>query len=153
MKPERIEGSTILLVEDEESLAIGLEYNLTEEGYRVIRAADGAEALERGHLADQRNLHGAARAVHLHVMLEPLDAARDALAPLYVPELLENGEVVAHAVGRRDVGVLPYLADGRRAVVLPDGLCDEVEDLFLGLGVIVSHLSMLSCSMNRGGPR
>jgi len=42
-----VEGSVILLVEDEESLAIGLEYNLTEEGYRVIRAADGAEALVR----------------------------------------------------------------------------------------------------------
>jgi two-component system alkaline phosphatase synthesis response regulator PhoP len=42
-----IEGSTILLVEDEESLAVGLEYNLTEEGYRVVRAGDGIEALER----------------------------------------------------------------------------------------------------------
>ena len=39
--------STILLVEDEESLALGLEYNLSEEGYRVVRAADGVEALER----------------------------------------------------------------------------------------------------------
>lgn len=38
---------TILLVEDEESLAIGLEYNLREEGYEVIRAADGAEAVDR----------------------------------------------------------------------------------------------------------
>ena len=27
---------TILLVEDEESLAIGLEYNLNEEGYDVV---------------------------------------------------------------------------------------------------------------------
>jgi DNA-binding response OmpR family regulator len=33
--------SRILLVEDEESLAIGLEYNLTHEGYRVTRAEDG----------------------------------------------------------------------------------------------------------------
>ena len=37
---------TILLVEDEESLAIGLEYNLIEEGYSVIRAENGREALE-----------------------------------------------------------------------------------------------------------
>ncbi len=36
----------ILLVEDEESLALGLEYNLTEEGYRVTRARDGQQALE-----------------------------------------------------------------------------------------------------------
>jgi len=39
-------GSRILLVEDEDSLAIGLEYNLSEEGYIVERAADGEEALE-----------------------------------------------------------------------------------------------------------
>lgn len=39
-------GSRILLVEDEDSLAIGLEYNLSEEGYFVIIAADGKQALE-----------------------------------------------------------------------------------------------------------
>jgi two-component system, OmpR family, alkaline phosphatase synthesis response regulator PhoP len=44
-KPEDFRGSRILLVEDEESLAIGLEYNLTAEGYVVIRAADGRQAL------------------------------------------------------------------------------------------------------------
>jgi len=36
----------ILLVEDEESLAVGLEYNLTEEGYLVDWAKDGREALK-----------------------------------------------------------------------------------------------------------
>ncbi len=36
----------ILLVEDEESLAAGLEYNLEEEGYRVLRAENGRKALE-----------------------------------------------------------------------------------------------------------
>jgi DNA-binding response OmpR family regulator len=36
----------ILLVEDEESLAIGLEFNLTEEGYSVIWAKDGKVALD-----------------------------------------------------------------------------------------------------------
>lgn len=43
---ERFEGSHILVVEDEESLAIGLEYNLMEDGYRVTVAADGKEALQ-----------------------------------------------------------------------------------------------------------
>lgn len=38
--------SRILLVEDEETLAVGLEYNLTEEGYAVSRAKDGREALK-----------------------------------------------------------------------------------------------------------
>jgi len=37
----------ILLVEDEESLAKGLEYNLGEEGYRVEWVTDGRQALER----------------------------------------------------------------------------------------------------------
>jgi two-component system alkaline phosphatase synthesis response regulator PhoP len=41
---EQIKGSRILLVEDEDSLAIGLEYNLTSEGYQVTRAADGRQA-------------------------------------------------------------------------------------------------------------
>ena len=35
----------ILLVEDEESLAVGLEYNLIREGYQVVRAGDGKLAL------------------------------------------------------------------------------------------------------------
>lgn len=36
----------ILLVEDEESLAVGLQYNLEEEGCEVKHARDGREALE-----------------------------------------------------------------------------------------------------------
>jgi DNA-binding response OmpR family regulator len=40
-------AQTILLAEDEETLAIGLEYNLKEEGYDVVRASDGVEAVER----------------------------------------------------------------------------------------------------------
>jgi DNA-binding response OmpR family regulator len=39
-------GSKILLVEDEETLAVGLEYNLTEEGYAVTWAKNGREAIE-----------------------------------------------------------------------------------------------------------
>lgn len=38
-------NSKILLVEDEETLAIGLEYNLTEEGYIVDWVKDGSQAL------------------------------------------------------------------------------------------------------------
>jgi len=37
----------ILLVEDEDSLAVGLEFNLIEEGYSVSRAQDGRQALEQ----------------------------------------------------------------------------------------------------------
>lgn len=41
-----LSGNRILLVEDEESFAEGLEYNLNAEGYRVVRAADGERAVE-----------------------------------------------------------------------------------------------------------
>ena len=37
----------ILLVEDEETLAIGLEFNLSAEGYQVIWVNDGKQALEK----------------------------------------------------------------------------------------------------------
>jgi DNA-binding response OmpR family regulator len=36
----------ILLVEDEDSLAVGLEFNLKEEGYSISRVKDGRQALE-----------------------------------------------------------------------------------------------------------
>lgn len=38
--------SNILLVEDEESLAVGLQFNLEAEGYEVKHARDGREALK-----------------------------------------------------------------------------------------------------------
>lgn len=41
------EGSKILLVEDEESLAIGLKYNLTEEGFVVTWIKNGKDAIEK----------------------------------------------------------------------------------------------------------
>ncbi len=47
MKENPFKGSRILLIEDEESLAIGLEYNLTDEGYIVDWAKDGREAINK----------------------------------------------------------------------------------------------------------
>jgi len=46
MKVENNKTKKILLVEDEETLAIGLEYNLTEEGYEVDWVADGKKAIK-----------------------------------------------------------------------------------------------------------
>jgi DNA-binding response OmpR family regulator len=43
---EDFKGNRILLVEDEETLAVGLEYNLSEEGYMVTWAKNGKEAIE-----------------------------------------------------------------------------------------------------------
>ena len=45
MKYTESETTMILLVEDEESLGAGLEYNLGEEGYQVVRARDGKQAV------------------------------------------------------------------------------------------------------------
>ncbi|MEJ2545604.1 MAG: response regulator transcription factor [Calditrichaceae bacterium] len=45
MSSEQFKDKKILLVEDEESLAIGLEYNLSEEGFEVTLAKDGKQAL------------------------------------------------------------------------------------------------------------
>jgi len=46
MSEEQLNQSNILLVEDEENLAHGLEYNLSEEGYKVTLAKDGREAIK-----------------------------------------------------------------------------------------------------------
>lgn len=46
MQQNQYEGNKILLVEDEETLAIGLEYNLKAEGYIVDWASDGKKALD-----------------------------------------------------------------------------------------------------------
>ncbi len=42
---DNISGSRILLVEDEETLALGLEFNLTSDGYLVTWAKNGREAV------------------------------------------------------------------------------------------------------------
>ena len=47
MSSDSLKNSKILLVEDEENLAVGLEYNLSEEGYFVTWAKDGREALSK----------------------------------------------------------------------------------------------------------
>lgn len=46
------EPRTILLIEDDESLRRVMEYNLREDGYRVVTAADGRSGLERFQAQD-----------------------------------------------------------------------------------------------------
>lgn len=46
MNKHTLRGSDILLVEDEESLALGLRYNLSEEGYNVDWVDNGKKAIE-----------------------------------------------------------------------------------------------------------
>ncbi|MFO7867146.1 MAG: response regulator transcription factor [Candidatus Aminicenantes bacterium] len=46
MSADDFAGSQILLVEDEETLAAGIEYNLNQEGFEVVWAENGRRALE-----------------------------------------------------------------------------------------------------------
>ena len=46
MESNSFKGSKILLVEDEETLAVGLEFNLKDEGYLVDWAKDGNHAVD-----------------------------------------------------------------------------------------------------------
>lgn len=45
-KNKHLPPKRLLLIEDEESLAIGLEFNLTQEGYKVDWVKDGKKAIE-----------------------------------------------------------------------------------------------------------
>ena len=42
---DKARGERVLIIEDDTTLAMGLELNLTAEGYRVTAARDGAEGL------------------------------------------------------------------------------------------------------------
>ena len=66
MSSNQFSGKKILLVEDEETLAIGLEYNLSEEGYKVTLAKDGKQALSKFN-ADNYDL------IILDIMIPYLD--------------------------------------------------------------------------------
>ena len=66
MNKKTIKSSKILLVEDEESLAVGLIYNLSEEGYKVDWVADGRQAL----VSHQNNTYDL---VLLDIMLPYID--------------------------------------------------------------------------------
>ncbi|MBD3377473.1 response regulator, partial [candidate division KSB1 bacterium] len=45
-KKQTSSNKSILLVEDEQNLAVGLKFNLEQEGYQVELAKDGREAIE-----------------------------------------------------------------------------------------------------------
>ncbi len=69
-KDDFIKGSKILVVEDEKSIALGLEYNLTEEGYNVTIAYDADEAMK---LFDQNDYD----LIILDIMLSDYDDGFD----------------------------------------------------------------------------
>lgn len=100
------ERSCILVVEDEEAIAAGLEYALEQEGYRVVLAKDGAEAIAR--FADDPDL------VILDVMLpgrsgfEVLEALRGSGRTTPVIMLTARGQE-ADKVRGLDLGADDYV--------------------------------------------
>ena len=120
----------ILVVEDEEALVVGLQYALGREGYEVVVARDGAEALQRLRTT-------AADLVLLDVMLpgqSGLELCRDFRAASAVPIIMLTAmgqladKVTGLELGADDYIVKPFgiralvariKAVGRRAVATP----------------------------------
>jgi two-component system response regulator RegX3 len=107
---ERGGPATILVVEDEESLAETVRYNLEREGYRVTLAADGRRALERFN-ADSPSL------VVLDLMLPEisgLDVCRRIRAVSQVPIVIvtakdaEADKVTGLELGADDYVTKPF---------------------------------------------
>jgi DNA-binding response OmpR family regulator len=101
---------TILLVDDEQTLVEGLEYNLKKEGYRVVTASDGVQAIERA-AAEQPDL------VILDLMLprkDGLEVCKDLRRSSSVPIIIltakdtELDTVLALEFGADDYLVKPF---------------------------------------------
>jgi DNA-binding response OmpR family regulator len=101
---------TVLVVEDEEPLRTELAYQLEQEGYRVVQAADGAQALERFR-ADKPDL------VLLDVMLPRLSGMeftriirRESDAPILMltAKAGEVDKVVGLELGADDYVTKPF---------------------------------------------
>ena len=99
-------GSKILVVEDEPALLEALRYNFSREGYQVVTASDGAEAVEQAR--QQRP-----DVIVLDLMLPKLDGLevcrilrRDMTVPILM--LTAKGEEVDRVVGL-ELGADDYL--------------------------------------------
>lgn len=110
-EPEKVTFiSTILVVDDEKTLRDMLEYNLVREGFRVLVAADGAEALKLA-FDEQPDL------IILDVMLPGMsgfDVVRAVRRQLTVPVLMlsareeEIDKVVGLELGADDYLTKPF---------------------------------------------
>ena len=96
-------GQTILVAEDEESIAGLLRALLEDEGYRVVVAGDGREALDR--LAAQRP-----HLVLSDVMMPRLDGRGLACAMAADPEYRAIPLVLMSAAGRAQAAGVPHAA-------------------------------------------
>ena len=153
--PER----TVLVVEDEETLQAALEYNLAKEGYRVITASQGEEAVEVARRV-RPNL------VLLDIMLPNLDGlevCRILRREMTVPIIIltakdqEIDKVVGLEVGADDYITKPFSirevlarvrAMLRRAEMVSDTDADSKSRKILTSGQLVLDLEAHRASIN-----
>ncbi|MDY7018954.1 MAG: response regulator transcription factor [Chloroflexota bacterium] len=105
-----MEGRKILVVEDDETLLDALKYNLVKEGYSVVTAVDGVQALEIAR-SEKPNL------ITLDIMLPKLDGfevCRILRKEMTVPILMltakveEIDKVVGLEIGADDYMTKPF---------------------------------------------
>jgi len=129
MPPRRLTQTakpTILVVDDHSDLRDALTLLLETEGYRVVDAGNGAEALE--HLWSGADVHGVIMDLDMPVMngWEFLSACRQRAAWKSIPTLIVTGinleerrrsELGDVAIFRKPVGFEELLAAVRRVMI------------------------------------
>ncbi len=100
---------TVLIADDEPNILLSLDYLLRREGYTVLQARDGAEAL------DQLRAHRP-RLVLLDVMMPALNG-HEVLAALRADEALKHTRVLMLSAKGRDTDVAKGLGLGADAYV------------------------------------
>src|SRR6187549_2903502 len=119
----RVSEQTILVVDDEEAIAEAVRARLESEGYRVVAAADGPEAIQ-AHAEHRPDL------VVLDLMLpgmDGLEVCREIQKDEWIPVLMltaradEADKVAGFAVGADDYLTKPFslreLAARVRAII------------------------------------
>ena len=137
-----MDNRTVLIVEDDKTLLTVLKYNLTKEGYHVITAIDGSEALEIAR-KDNPNL------IVLDIMLPKLDGfevCRILRKEMTMPILMltakdsEIDKVVGLEIGADDYVTKPFSmreliarirAMLRRADIIPETKPPDETDLII----------------------
>ena len=118
---------TILLIEDEETLARALEYTLGKEGYAVLTAADGAEGLALAREAQPDLVLLDLRLPDMEgfdVCSQLADSPCTCGVPVIIVSALERHDIVRRA---RSVGCEFYL----RKPYDPNVLLTLIEQAFL----------------------
>ena len=97
-------AARILVVEDEDSLADSLRYNLEREGFSVSVAADGHTALARFRIERKRPQIATNRASHHDTSHQPKNGTRTPVARLVSAVASRTRQEPPHRTRRADPG-------------------------------------------------